>query len=153
MNTKLNMILRLMAHYKYLITIVVGVAMVGFLDENSLLRHVQYRLKISDLNDQIEMYNERNETATHELRELRLHPKAIEKIARERYFMKADDEDIFILSTDVQRIDSDKIQQDNEQLYQTSSGIVRSCAGSFCWEPCFSRWCKPNRVIRATIWH
>ena len=19
--------------------------------------------------------------------------------------------------------------------------------------PCFSRWCKPNRVIRATIWH
>ena len=82
MNTKLNMILRLMAHYKYLITIVVGVAMVGFLDENSLLRHVQYRLKISDLNDQIEMYNERNETATHELRELRLHPKAIEKIAR-----------------------------------------------------------------------
>jgi cell division protein FtsB len=120
MNTKLNMILRLMAHYKYLITIVVGVAMVGFLDENSLLRHVQYRLKISDLNDQIEMYNERNETATHELRELRLHPKAIEKIARERYFMKADDEDIFILSTDVQRIDSDKIQQDNEQLYQTN---------------------------------
>lgn len=119
MNTKLNMILRLMAHYKYLITIVVGVAMVGFLDENSLLRHVQYRLKISDLNDQIEMYNERNETATHELRELRLHPKAIEKIAR-GYFMKADDEDIFILSTDVQRIDSDKIQQDNEQLYQTN---------------------------------
>ena len=27
-------------------------------------------------------------------------PKAIEKIARERYFMKADDEDIFVLSDD-----------------------------------------------------
>ena len=112
MNTKLNMILRLVAHYKYLITIVVGVALVGFLDENSLLMHVRYRLRISELNDQIEMYDER--------RELRLHPKAIEKIARERYFMKADDEDIFILSTDAQRIDSDKIQQDNEQLYQTN---------------------------------
>jgi cell division protein DivIC len=37
MNTKLNMIFRLMAHYKYLITIVIGVALVGFLDENSLL--------------------------------------------------------------------------------------------------------------------
>ena len=118
MNTKLTMTLRLLSHYKYLITVVIGVAMVGFLDENSLLMHVRHRLKISELNDQIEMYNERNE-ATHELRGLRLHPKAIEKIARERYFMKADDEDIFILSTDAQRIDSDKIQQDNEQLYQT----------------------------------
>ena len=78
MNTKLTMTLRLLAHYKYLITVVIGVAMVGFLDENSLLMHVRYRLKISDLNDQIEMYNERNEAATHELRELRLHPKAIE---------------------------------------------------------------------------
>ena len=28
--------------------------------------------------------------------------KEIEKIARERYFMKADDEDIFVLSTDRQ---------------------------------------------------
>ena len=27
-------------------------------------------------------------------------PKAIEKIARERYFMKTDDEDIFVLSDD-----------------------------------------------------
>jgi cell division protein FtsB len=27
-------------------------------------------------------------------------PKAIKKIARERYFMKADDEDIFVLSDD-----------------------------------------------------
>ncbi len=120
MNTKLTMTLRLLAHYKYLITVVIGVAMVGFLDENSLLMHVRYRLRISELNDQIEMYNERNEAATRELRELRLHPKAIEKIARERYFMKADDEDIFILSTDAQRIDSDKIRQDNEQLYQTN---------------------------------
>ena len=27
-------------------------------------------------------------------------PKAMEKIARERYFMKADDEDIYVLSDD-----------------------------------------------------
>ena len=29
-------------------------------------------------------------------------PKAIQKIARERYFMKADDEDIFVLTDDSQ---------------------------------------------------
>jgi len=31
---------------------------------------------------------------------LRRDPKAIEKIARERYFMKTDDEDIYVLSDD-----------------------------------------------------
>ena len=35
-----------------------------------------------------------------QIRKLDSDPKAIEKIARERYFMKADDEDIFVLSDD-----------------------------------------------------
>ena len=34
------------------------------------------------------------------IRDLERSPKAMEKIARERYFMKADDEDIFVLSDD-----------------------------------------------------
>lgn len=32
---------------------------------------------------------------------MRVDPKAYQKIARENYFMKADDEDIFVLSTDM----------------------------------------------------
>ena len=36
------------------------------------------------------------------LKELNTNPDAIAKIARERYFMKADDEDIFVLSDDEQ---------------------------------------------------
>ena len=34
------------------------------------------------------------------LSEIDRNPAAIEKIARERYFMKADDEDVFVLSDD-----------------------------------------------------
>ena len=120
MSSRLLSFLKLLAHYKYLITIVVGVALVGFVDDNSLLRHVEYRLKIGELNDEIDMYTRKNEQATQELRELRLHPKAIEKIARERYFMKADDEDIFILSTDSQALDRNKTKEGNEQLFQTN---------------------------------
>jgi cell division protein FtsB len=41
---------------------------------------------------------------------LKRDPKAIEKIARERYFMKADGEDIFVLSDDNQSYNS----RDNE---------------------------------------
>lgn len=102
MSKRLGIIWNLLARYKYLITIVVGIALVGFIDENSFLRRIRYDLQISQLKDEIKKYNERNEAATQELRSIRRNPKAIEKIARERYFMKADDEDIYVLSTDLQ---------------------------------------------------
>lgn len=101
MSNRLGVIWNLLSRYKYLITIVVGVALVGFIDENSFLRRIQYDLQISQLKDEIRKYNDRNEAAAKELRSIRHDPKAIEKIARERYFMKADDEDIYVLSTDL----------------------------------------------------
>lgn len=101
MSNRLGVIWNLLSRYKYLITIVVGVALVGFVDENSFLRRIQYDLQISQLKDEIRKYNDRNEAAAKELRSIRHDPKAIEKIARERYFMKADDEDIYVLSTDL----------------------------------------------------
>ena len=99
--SKLGKIWSLLARYKYLITIVVGVAIVGFIDDNSFLKRIQYDLQISQLKEDIKQYNDRNEASTKELKEIRRNPKAIEKIARERYFMKADDEDIYVLSTDM----------------------------------------------------
>ena len=100
MASRFNVIWSFISHYKYLIVIVVGVAVVGFLDENSYLRHKQYEIQISDMKAEIEKYNVQYEADSKKLRELRNDPKAIVKIARERYFMKADDEDIFILSDD-----------------------------------------------------
>jgi cell division protein FtsB len=91
---------RFLSHNKYWIVIFIGVLIVGFLDENSFLQRINYELKIRDLNSQIEEYNNRYENDSRQLRELNRNPKAIEKIARERYFMKADDEDIFVLSDD-----------------------------------------------------
>ncbi|MBR5061885.1 MAG: septum formation initiator family protein [Prevotella sp.] len=88
-------------HYKYLIVIVIGIVVVGFVDENSFMRRIQYELQISDLKAEIKKYNDRNEADMRQLRELKRNPKAIQKIARERYFMKADDEDIFVLSDDI----------------------------------------------------
>ncbi len=102
MSSKINVVLNVLARYKYLITIVVGVALVGFVDDNSLLRRFEYDLQISELQDEIKAYNLKNEAIVRRLRTVQRNPKAIEKIARERYFMKADDEDIFVLSTDRQ---------------------------------------------------
>jgi cell division protein FtsB len=44
--------------------------------------------------------------------ELNRNPKAMERIARERYFMKHDDEDIFVLSDDDR--DVKNLIEDNE---------------------------------------
>lgn len=93
-------IINLIGHYKYVITIVVGVLVVGFLDENSFVRRVQLELQVSDMEAEIEKYRSIYESDSKQLRELRTNPRAFEKIARERYFMKADDEDIYVLSDD-----------------------------------------------------
>ena len=100
---------KMLNHYRYIIVVVVGILIVGFVDDNSFMRRVQYELQISDLKKQIKEYNERHNTDSERLRELKRDPKAIEKIARERYFMKADDEDIYVLSDDEK-----PIQQNDE---------------------------------------
>jgi cell division protein FtsB len=81
---------------------VLGIAIVGFLDDNSFLRRIQYDLQLDDLKTEIQKYNDQNKADSKQLRELKRDPKAIEKIARERYFMKADNEDIYVLSDDEQ---------------------------------------------------
>lgn len=103
MKSRLNAILNLVGHYKYLIVVVLGVAVVGFLDENSYMRRVQLDMQMSDLRAEIKKFTERAEADTKLLNELKRNPQSIRKIAREQYFMKADDEDIFVLSDDPQK--------------------------------------------------
>ncbi len=85
---------------KYTVVCLLGVLIVGFLDENSIWSHFKNKQRISDLEEEIAKYNADYERDQAQIRELNRNPKAMEKIARERYFMKADDEDIFVLSDD-----------------------------------------------------
>lgn len=112
MSNKLLNVLGIIAHYKYLITVIIGVVLVGFVDENSFLQRVKYDLHISQLKAEIKKYEQQNDRATAELRALRKDPRTIERIARERYFMQADDEDIFVLSTDKPENSQDKHVED-----------------------------------------
>ena len=100
MASRLGVVWSFISHYKYLVVIVLGVIIVGFIDENSFMRRIQLELKISDLRSDINKYNKQYQDDSRQLRDIRRNPKTIEKIARERYFMKADDEDIYVLSDD-----------------------------------------------------
>lgn len=92
--------LGIISHYKYLITAVLGIVWVGFVDENSFVQRFKYDMRIRELSAEIQKYDEQTESANQQLHAIATSPKAIEKIARERYFMKAENEDIFVLSTD-----------------------------------------------------
>ena len=79
---RLAPIINLIGHYKYVITIVVGVLVVGFLDENSFVRRVQLELQVSDMEAEIEKYRSIYESDSRQLRELRTNPRAFEDSPR-----------------------------------------------------------------------
>jgi cell division protein FtsB len=85
---------------KYTVVVLLGVLVVGFLDENSIWNHFKNQRRISELEEEIDKYNAAFERDQTQIRQMSKDPKAMEKIARERYFMKADDEDIYVLSDD-----------------------------------------------------
>jgi len=87
-------------YFKYAVVCVVGILLVGFLDDNSLWNHFKNLQHIEELSREKEKYNADFQRDQAQIKELNKNPKAMEKIARERYYMKADDEDIFVLSDD-----------------------------------------------------
>ena len=87
-------------YMKYIVVTLLGVLIVGFLDENSVWNHVRNTQRIKELKAEIAKHDADYRRDQSQLRLLETDPKAMEKIARERYFMKADDEDIFVLSDD-----------------------------------------------------
>ena len=108
MSKKIGVIWSYLSHYKYFIVIVLGVLVVGFVDDNSIMQHIKYRMQIENLRSEIEKYEGQYRDDSRQLREMRHGVKAYERIARERYFMKADDEDIFVLSSDLPNDDNEQ---------------------------------------------
>jgi len=88
--------------YKYQITLGVFVVVIGFLDENSVVRRVGYAREESLLREEIEKYRKEYEENTERLNELVVDSGAIERIAREKYLMKKPNEDIYVFEEDIE---------------------------------------------------
>ena len=94
--SKLMTLWKYIRRHKYLITVLAFLVIIVFLDENSLIQRAQHRQEINDLTTEIEKYRKQYEDDTERLKELTTNPEALEKIAREKYYMKKPNEDIFI---------------------------------------------------------
>lgn len=98
--TFLNKILDFIGHNKYWIVGFFGVLIVGFTGDNSILKHMGLLKDIDHLESEIAAYNKLYEDGQNTIRQIQTNPHAITKIAREQYYMKADDEDIFVFQVE-----------------------------------------------------
>ena len=91
---------------KYALVGLAGVMLVGFVGENSILSHMQNKERIGALDAEISRYRQLYQADRQKMDRLDRDPKAIEEIARERYFMKHADEEIFVFNEGGAEIDT-----------------------------------------------
>lgn len=82
---------------KYIITIVVFGIFIVFIDENNVIKRVEYEIKIDGLHKEIRHYQELQEESSQKLKKLHSSNDELERIAREDYLMKKPDEEVFIV--------------------------------------------------------
>jgi len=82
---------------RYLITIVFFVLWVSFLDQDSLLKRRKFNQRIEELREDTAYFKQKIRKDSARLHEMKNNPESLERYAREKYYMKAPDEDIFII--------------------------------------------------------
>lgn len=95
--SKLRSFWNFVGRHKYFVAIVLFVVIVGFVDSNSFYNLYLQKQEIHRLQAEIQTYKDKYEKDTRTLKQLDANPSAIKKIARERYFMKRPNEDIYII--------------------------------------------------------
>jgi cell division protein FtsB len=82
---------------KYLLTLTALTVWVIFFDKNDLSTQVELRKEVKQLQEERNYYAHEIAGITSDIRELTTNPKTLEKFAREKYYMKRDNEDIFVI--------------------------------------------------------
>ena len=82
---------------KYLLVLVVFGVFVIFFDEHNLIDRWRTRQKIRQLEKELRYFQDEIKINKLRLEDLQANPEYLEKIAREQYKMKKDNEEIFII--------------------------------------------------------
>lgn len=85
---------------KYLVALAVFVGSIGFVGENSIVNRIGQQREIARLKGEIGEYTRRFNADKETLNALKHDAQAVKAVARGRYYMKTDDEDIFIVEDD-----------------------------------------------------
>lgn len=83
----------------FLVTIAFVVWMI-FFDKNDLFSQYQYHQQVKKLKQERDFYQKETAKVSKDLDELTSNPQKLEKFAREKYLMKKDNEDVFVIVPD-----------------------------------------------------
>lgn len=85
---------------KYFLISSVFIVWMLFFDRNDILSQYDYDKQVKKLEEEKEFYNKEIAKVEKDLDELTTNKEKLEKFARERYLMKRDNEDIFVIVED-----------------------------------------------------
>jgi len=83
--------------HRFIITFGAFVLWMLFFDQNNMMEQYKLRSQLNDLQDEKEYYEKEMQKAQQEYDELFTNQESLEKFAREKYLMKKDNEDIFVI--------------------------------------------------------
>ena len=93
---------------RYLLTIIIFIIWVSLFDNNNLIDRYHDIRNLRQLQQDREYYLNKIDEDTRKLNELKTNNENLEKFAREQYYMKKDDEDIYIILTDKEEKEKEK---------------------------------------------
>ena len=82
---------------KYFLVSLAFVVWMIFFDKNDLFSQYQYHQQVSKLKQERDFYQKQTAQVAKDLDELTSNPQKLEKFAREKYLMKKDNEDVFVI--------------------------------------------------------
>lgn len=82
---------------KYLLVSISFIVWMLFFDHNNLFLHFQYRSELNELKQKKKYYQEQIEKTRSDVEMMKTNPAWKEKIAREQYLMKKDNEDLYLI--------------------------------------------------------
>lgn len=86
------------AKNKYLIATGLFLVIMFFLDKNDLFTQSARSRQLKELEESRQYYTDRINAERQELQQLKSNPATVEQYAREKYLMKRDNEDLYIIS-------------------------------------------------------
>ncbi|NQX42534.1 Cell division protein FtsB [Pedobacter steynii] len=82
---------------KYFLSVAAFIVWMLFFDKNDMLSQYEFRSEVNKLQEEKDFYERETATVKKDLNELNTNLNTAEKFAREKYFMKKDNEDVFVI--------------------------------------------------------
>ena len=84
---------------RYAASILFFIGYVSFFDQNNIMTLYTYNSQLKSLESEKEYFNIVIEKTSNELYDLTQNPATLEKFARENYFMRKENEEVFVFTT------------------------------------------------------